>query len=215
MSHFAKAARGMAAGAAILETLCKRGPRRGRGGGQSLKHSAKAARGDAVETAILETLCKTVSARSLPELQRCCLLRLRRPHRRRARRFPWALQGRSEKCSVFQWLSEGRSNKCDGVQLIWCHSSKRFPMALESRSEKCSVFHFSNGFGVAAFSGCHGFCRRGLKNVTCFDAPGGEVQTIRRFPMVSASQHPTSQSHWKTLHFSDLASRANGIRWRL
>ena len=155
-----------------------------------MKHSAKAARGDAVETAILETLCKTVSARSLPELQRCCLLRLRRPHRRRARRFPWALQGRSEKCSVFQWLWEGRSNKCDVFQLIWCHSSKRFPMALESRSEKRSVFHFSNGFGVAAFSGCHGFCRRGLKNVTCFDAPGGEVQTIRRFPMASMSQPP-------------------------
>ena len=75
MQHLAKVALGGAAGAAVLETLCKNVPRRGRGGGgplntlqkcpaaeprrrQSLKHSAKAARCGATAAAILETLCK-------------------------------------------------------------------------------------------------------------------------------------------------------------
>ena len=51
----------------------------------------------------------------------------------------------------------------EAAEWIWRRSTQRFPLALEARSEKNVAF--SNG-------------------------SGGEVQTVKRFPMVSVSQPP-------------------------
>ena len=58
MNHSAKAGLGTTAGAGILETLGKSGPRRGRGGRESSNHSAKAGLGGAAGAGSLKHLAK-------------------------------------------------------------------------------------------------------------------------------------------------------------